>query len=89
MSTQATTTVDVDVDAPEMVDKRLELGRRFILAGFEDTSLFEDIPLNVTLFLLPDDDPAFVENEIAAGAASARHGHNVYFRHVRSADLPE
>lgn len=87
MSTQTRTIVDVD--ASEMVDKRLELGRRFILAGFEDTSLFEDIPFDVTLFLLLDDDPVFVENEIAAGAASARHGHNVYFRHVRSAELPE
>lgn len=87
MSTQAMPTTDLD--APEQVHKRMDLTRRFMIAGFEDTSHFEDIPFDVLLFLLPDDDPAFVENEIAAGAESARNGHDVYFRHVRSADLPE
>ena len=87
MSTHALPTTDRGVH--EQTDKRLELVRRFTLAGFEDTSLFEDIPWNVMLFLLPDDDPEFVDQEIIAGAAAARHGKDVYFRHVRTADLPE
>jgi hypothetical protein len=87
MSTQALSTPDVD--APEQVHKRMDLARRFMLAGFEDTRHFEDIPWDVVLFHLPDYDPAFVENEIAAGAASARRGNDVYFRHVRTADLPQ
>lgn len=87
MSTQTVSTTDLD--APEQVHKRMDLTRRFMLAGFEDTTLFEDVPFNVLLVLLPDGDPEFVENEIAAGSALARRGHDVYFRHVRSADLPE
>ncbi len=81
MSTQ--TQGKIDVDSPEQVSKRLDLDRRFLLAGLEDAAIFEGIPQDVRLFLLPDDDPAFVENEIAAGAALARRGHDVYFRHVR------
>lgn len=77
-----------EADATDQVDKRLDLIRRFTLAGFADTSLFDAVPQDVLLFLLPDDDPAFVAREIAAGAESAQHGQNVYFRHVRVADLP-
>lgn len=76
------------VDAAHHVDKRLDLVRRFTQAGFADTSLFEGIPKDVLLFLLPDDDPAFVAREIAAGAESAQRGQDVFFRHVRMADLP-
>jgi hypothetical protein len=59
------------------------------LAGFEDTTLFESIPYDVVLFLLPDDDEEFVKHELRIGAESAKRGDNVYFKHVRTADLPE
>ena len=78
-----------EAEAAGQVDKRLELVRRFILAGFVDPTRFDDIPRGVLLFLLPDDDPAFVEREIAAGTASARRGKDVYFRHIHVADLPD
>ena len=69
-------------------DRRVELNIRFLEAGLIDTSLLEDIPRGVTFFLLPDDDPAFVEQEIAFAADAARRGEDVYLRHVRVADLP-
>jgi len=78
-----------DIDATDQVNKRLELVRRFTQAGFVDTSLFEGIPQDVLLFLLPDDDPAFVVGEIAAGAESAQRGLDVFLHHVRVADLPK
>jgi hypothetical protein len=77
-----------DANATNHVNKRLELIRRFTQAGFADTSLFTGIPHDVLLFLLPGDDPAFVVREITAGAESAQQGDDVFFRHVRVADLP-
>jgi len=78
-----------ELDSKDQTDKRLELVRRFTLAGFADTSLFETIPNDVTLILLPDDDDEFVEREVRIGARIAQRGDDVYFRHVRTADLPE
>ena len=75
-------------DGEEQTDKRLELHRRFLLAGLDDPTRFDGIPFDVVLFLLPDDDPAFAEREVAAAADTARRGHDVYVRHVRVADLP-
>ena len=76
-----------DVDTDDQVDKRLELIRRFTLASFADTSLFNAVPQEVLLFLSLDDDSDVVR-EIAAGTESAQHGQNVYFHHVRVANLP-
>ena len=76
--------------APTMVDqteRRLDLHARFLRAGLANPALLNDIPRGVTFHLLPDDDPAFVEREIAL-AAAAREGKDVYLRHVRVADLP-
>ncbi len=75
------------VDA--LVSKQLELLRRFTLAVFADPSLADAIPNDVTLVLLPDDDPDFVETEMTLGLAALRRGQDVYFRHVRLADLPD
>lgn len=83
------TKVRTRYDDKLQTDKRLELVRRFTLAGFEDTSIFETIPNDVHLFLLPDDDKEFVEHELRIGARAARRGDNVYFKHIRTADLPE
>lgn len=89
MSAEVDISLASTTDEKDHVDKRLDLARRFTLAGFEDTRLFDDIPRDVVLFLLPDDDPEFVQNELLAGLDSARHGHDVYFRHVRPDDLPK
>lgn len=71
------------------VERRIELQRRFLLAALANPRIAEDVPHDVQLFLLPDDDPAFATTEIAAAARAAAHGDNVYLRHVRLADLPD
>ena len=70
-------------------DQRIDLNTRFLLAGIANPSLLQDIPRGVTLFLLPDNDPDFIEREIAIAGGAARRGEDVYLRHVRVADLPE
>ena len=87
MSTQ--TQGKIDVDSPEQVSKRLDLDRRFLLAGLEDAAIFEGIPQDVRLFLLPDDDPSFAAAEIAAAARAAHRGADVYLRHVHVGDVPD
>ena len=77
------------IDADEQTDRRLDLHARFLQAGVADPTLLVGIPKDVMLFLLPDDDPAFVEREVALAATAARRGKDVYLRHVRLADLPE
>jgi hypothetical protein len=73
----------------EQTEKRLDLVRRFTLAGFADTSLLERVPGNALMFLLPDDDETFVESELAIGLRLAERGEDVYFRHVKVTDLPD
>lgn len=89
MSTSTEVEFTVALDSDAQVDKRVDLNRRFLMAAFADTTLLEDIPRGVMLFLLPDDDPEFVKREVAAAADSARRGQDVYLRHVRVAELPE
>ena len=82
-------TLSIDPDSKEQTDKRLDLVRRFTLAGFADTTLLEALPNDTMLFLLPDDDDEYVERELRIGAHIAQRGENVYFKHIRTADLPE
>lgn len=79
----------IEPDTKEHSEKRNEIHRRFLRALIADPARFADIPKDVVLCLLPDDDPSFVERELIVGADAARLGKNVYFRHVRVAELPE
>lgn len=76
-------------EGTEHNDRRGNLFRRFLQAGVKEPTLLPRVDEGALLFLLPDDDVPFAEREIAAAAASARRGHNVYIHHVRVADLPE
>jgi hypothetical protein len=78
----------VATDADIYTDKRMDLVRRYTKAIIDDR-LSQPLMPDTLLFLLPDDGPAFVEQEITVGAAIVRRGEDVYFRHVRTADLPE
>jgi hypothetical protein len=80
MSTQA--------DADVFTDKRLNLVRRYTNASLSDALSHPPLPDSL-VFLLPDDDPTFVEHELAVGTTIARRGEDVYFRHIRTAELPE
>jgi hypothetical protein len=64
-----------------------------VLAAFyreaeTDPTILERIPFGVTLVLVPDDDPELATIEIEIGQMALRQGRDVYFRHVRIADLP-
>jgi Family of unknown function (DUF5647) len=83
MSTPTIAAVD------EITDKGFDLSRRWGLAVIDNPSLLDEIPDGANLVLVPDDDPAFAEAKIELGIAAVRRGENVYFRHVRAADLPE
>ncbi|HEV2108671.1 MAG TPA: hypothetical protein VGR16_10450 [Thermomicrobiales bacterium] len=78
---------DISIDA--FVAKQLDLLRRFTLAAAADEDLLDSIPNGVTLVLLPDDDPAFVEREVSTGLDAIRRGEDVYFLHVEVSSLPE
>ena len=72
----------------DQTSQRLDLHQRFIGAGLADPTVWAGVPPDALLFLLPDDNPAFVAGEIAAGLAALARGQDVYFRHVRVADWP-
>lgn len=72
----------------DQTDQRLELHQRFVRALVADPEAYADIPPDALLFLLPVEEPAYVAGEIAAGVAAIGQGENVYFRHIRSAELP-
>jgi len=85
--TAAPTATEAEADARAAKD--LELTRRFGLAMIADPTLLDEVPDGVLLELLPDDDAEHVEVALARGIEAARAGRNVYFRHVRTAGLPE
>ncbi len=79
----------VSTIAPDHAGHRIELHRRFLLAGLREPGVFDSIPPGVALYLLPDDDARFAAAEMAAAAGAARRGVDVYLRHVRMDSLPE
>ena len=89
MSTKVAASPRISKADKEQSDKRIDLFSRFLQAGIADPKLLPRVEKDALLFLLPDDDSTFVEQEIAAAAAAVRHGQNVYLHHVRVADLPE
>ena len=81
--------MSVDTTTDPQTDKRLELVRRYTKAIIQETIPSGNTPTEALTFLLPDNDPEFAEREIALGAEIARNGKDVYFRHLRVAELPE
>ena len=75
--------------SPRSGSKSSELTRRLMLRGFEDPSLFMEIPDGATLILIPDDDPEQAEAEIEVGLQAVKRGENVYFRHLLAAEFPQ
>jgi hypothetical protein len=81
--------MSAEIAVDPQTDKRLDLVRRYTKAIIEERIPPGKTPTDALLFLLPDDDPAYVEREIALGAEIARNGQDVYYRHIRVEDLPE
>ena len=81
-------TTAIDTQFATQASKDIELTRRFTLAMLADPSLVEEVPDGVLLELLPDDDPDHAAVALTRCLDAVRTGRNVYFRHVRMADLP-
>jgi hypothetical protein len=62
--------------------RSIELSGALGLAILDDPTLLEGIPNGCTLFLLPADEPAYLELSLELGIAAIREGRNVYFKHV-------
>ena len=88
MSTE-TESIAPPASADEETSRSLDLTRRFMLAAVADPAVLDEVPDGATLVLVPDDDRTRADEEVTAGLSAMRGGRDVYFRHVRLADLPE
>jgi hypothetical protein len=65
--------------------KTIALTADFIEAALDDATVLAGVSNGALLILLPDDDPAFVEESITLGIEAVRQGRDVVFRHVTEA----
>ena len=63
-------------------DRAAELGFAMAEAILADPSTLDDVPNGCALFLLPAEEPEFLERSIELGIGAIRQGRNVYFKHV-------
>ena len=78
-----------DFLTPEFIERSLELTLAFNRALIADPEFAASIPRGVTVVLLPaDDDPEFVELNIALGLEAIREGRDVLF-HRMPAEEPD
>lgn len=63
--------------------RNLELLKEFVAETIADETF--QLPPGVTVLLVPDDDVALAEKNIASGMAAIREGKNVYFHHLHRA----
>jgi len=89
MTSTATATATVAPEIEAAIQRNLDLVHRFLLGVMEDPSRFEAVPDGASIVLLPDDDPASLDANLAMAAELARNGRNVYLRHIRLSELPE
>lgn len=68
--------------AQAIFDRNAELFQGYVLAQMDEPDRMEQIPAKTTLVFLPHGDPAGIEAALALAADLARHGDNVYLRHV-------
>jgi hypothetical protein len=74
---------ETETDAERAYAARsIELSGTLALAILKDASLLDDIPNGCSLFLIPADEPEFLERSIALAISAIRAGRNVYFKHV-------
>jgi hypothetical protein len=78
----STSTTSPTLDLATHTGRNLALIHELLRAGLDDASVFDDLPTDATIVLLPTDDPAMIEANIEIGINALRHGQNVYFRYV-------
>ncbi|MGH2535743.1 MAG: DUF5647 family protein [Thermomicrobiales bacterium] len=86
-STKPSATLEPLDDATH-AERNITMGFAFTRQILDDPSLLDAIPDGATLILIPGDDPALAEANLAMAIGEVRKGRNVYIRHVRLADLP-
>jgi uncharacterized protein DUF5647 len=73
------------LDPRAAADRNLELAGVLLLAQLGDPGLLERVPAGATLVLIPDDDRALAEHNLALARRVFATGRNVYLYHVRAA----
>lgn len=71
----------------DVAERHAALFTAFSRACLTDSALLAGIPHNSELILVPDDDPELAAYSVARGKHGVDAGRDVYFRHVRVADL--
>ncbi len=70
----------------EYIERSLALTLAFNRRLIDDPEFAASIPHGVTVVLLPEDDPEFVQLSIALGLEAIREGRDVLFRYVRAGE---
>ena len=71
------------------IERNLDLAEQLLLAQLADPALLEEIPDGATVVLVPDDDPALAEHNLAVAREVFARGKNVYLKYVRATPLSE
>ncbi len=88
-ASQARTGATAVAEALDPHDQRMiDLGTALIEAAMDDAAVLDGLPNGATLVLLPEDDPAYIEEAIVVGLTAIRQGRDVYFRHLRTSRDP-
>lgn len=76
---------DLSPEAIKRIDRNIELTGEFLQAIFTDPSLVESIPFGASVFLIPADDPATAESNLAGARRARLAGQTVHVHHLPSA----
>lgn len=76
--------IDAVMQAPK--SPRTELFLRFVQMTIEDPAIFDEMPAEAYVFLLPEDDPELTEQERQAADRFAQKGRTVYVRSMPPAE---
>jgi hypothetical protein len=66
--------------------RNIDLAFEFIRETLDDPGILDGVRDGVTFVLVPDDEPALAEANIASGIDAVRRGRDVYFKHVSSSE---
>lgn len=82
--TQKVNDIQISAETRAATTRNLKLLQEFIAETIADETF--QLPPGVTVQLVPDDDQALAETNIAIGIAAIREGKNVYFHHLHRSE---
>jgi len=86
MSAPATTTPTLDQD--EAIRRNLEIASAFTMAVARNEELLAQIPDDVTIVFMPDDDPELCAYNRALAIQRIDEGRDVWVRRVKPGEFP-